>query len=63
MMPLFPVDDALGVNLQMLGNLSKGDYEGVWVNAICASLSRRGGISTKNFDKSLMFCADELIRL
>jgi hypothetical protein len=33
-MPLFPVNDAFGVNLQMLGNLPKGDYEGVGVNAI-----------------------------
>jgi hypothetical protein len=34
MMPFFPVNDALGVNLQMVGNLPKGNYEGVWVNAI-----------------------------
>jgi hypothetical protein len=51
MMPFFPVNDALGVNLQMLGNLPKGDYEGVGLMR-----SRRGGISSKNFDESLMFC-------
>jgi SRSO17 transposase len=40
MMPFLPVDDALGVNLQMLGNLPKADNEGVGVNAICASQQR-----------------------
>ena len=41
----------------MLCDLLETDYEGVGVNALCASLSRRGGISTKNFDESLLHLA------